>query len=113
MTSTNVSTTLSELCSRKDGSSGNYDLLYGFKLNSGKEVILERKNDEEGISIPDYDKFSIDLSKGIIKIQTMTAMPWGQQVPVIEVIDVSDVSRIIVFYEPGNEKHELGSIKLS
>lgn len=112
MTSTNVSTTLSELCSRKDGSSGNYDLLYGFKLNSGKEVILERKNDD-GVSVPDYDKFSIDLSKGIIKIQTMTAMPWGQQVPVIEVIDVSDVSRIIVFYEPGNEKHELGSIKLS
>lgn len=113
MTSTNVSTTLSELCSRKDGSSGNYDLLYGFKLNSGKEVILERKVDEDGISIPVYDKFSIDLPNGIIKIQTMTAMPWGQQVPVIEVIDVSDVSRIIVFYEPGNEKHELGSIKLS
>lgn len=113
MTTTNMSTTLSELCSRTDGSSGNYDLLYGFKLNSGKEVILERKIDENGVSVPDYDKFSIDLSKEIIKVQTMTAMPWGQQVPVIEVIDVSDVSRIMIFYEPRNEKHKLGSIKLS
>lgn len=78
--------------------------IYGFRMTSGKEIILAktyRRSDIDGNNtLPEYEpeKFVIDDSNEVIKVVSKIATPMGPQIDVLRYIDIDKIAEVMMLY---------------
>ncbi len=81
----------------------NSKYLYGFRLSSGKEVILAKVNSsQEALDNANDDNFNPDnyvIDGEIIKVEGRVSSTIGQS-KVCRFISTADIVEVLVFYDP-------------
>lgn len=80
----------------------NKKYLYGFRLSSGKEIIVSKLNSsQEAQEEKDNDLYEPDkyIVKGeLLKIESRVSSPIGQS-KMCRIVDISDIVEVLVFYD--------------
>ena len=81
----------------------NTKYIYGFRLSSGKEIILAKVNSsEEAIEYKDDESANPDkfvIKAELLKIEGRGSSPIGQS-KVCRIVAISDIVEVLVLYNP-------------
>ena len=79
--------------------------IYGFRMTSGKEIILDNTYRRSDIvaGMCDENKpedFDIDTAKNAVLLISKIAPPMGPQIPVKRYIDAEKIAEVMFLYDP-------------
>ena len=84
------------------------DTIYGFRMTSGKEIILAKAYDRRAITdnTPDEfkpEEYDIDETNNAIKLVGKIATPMGLQITVLRYVDCDKIAEVMFLYDAAED----------